>query len=110
MLTSCCCLSNHAVSGSSEVSDGCSGLAVIAVSAALLAVIVVLIIVAVVQCVLLWKMKRSGDKNAAGRATWSGASGAPMSSNEACTVDKLVDQGDYERVSPSEAYAMTKKI
>ena len=108
MLTSCCfCLSNHAESSSSEASDGCSGLPVIAVSAALLAVIVVLIVVAVVQCVLLWKMKRSGDKTA---ACGTGTSGAPMSSNEAYTVDKLVDQGDYERVSPSEAYAMTKKI
>ena len=73
----------------------------IAVSAALLAVIVVLIIVTVVQCVLLYKMKRSGNKTMAyGATSWT--SGVPVSSNEAYfSVDELVDQGEHEHVSPN---------
>ena len=84
----------------------------IAVSAALLAVIVVLIIVIIVQCVLLCKMKRSGNKTVTYGATGSGTSGTSMSSNEAYLVNKLVAQGDYECVSPydNKAYATTKKI
>ena len=81
----------------------------IAVSAALLAVIVVLIIVIVVQCVILCKMKRSGDRNAAYRAT-SGTSDVPVTSNEAYfSVDQLVDQGEYEHVLHNKAYTMTEK-
>ena len=75
-----------------------------AVSAALLVVIVVLSIIIIVQCVFLCKMK---NKTIA-YGVASGTSGAPVSSNEAYSVDKLVAQGEYEHVSPNEAYAMTK--
>ena len=109
MLTSCLFfVSIHAVTNSNKTSDECSDSPVIAVSAALLSVIVILIIVIVVQCVLLCKMKRSGNKTMACGA--SGISDVPVSSNEAYfSVNKLVDQGEYEHVSPNEAYAMTKK-